>query len=114
MGFLVILLLAIPLAAAIAVACLGQNRALLVRQVSLAASVTGAVIALVLAASFLAQRGERTAKTFRPYYVPGSTVSEPHETTWNLVKIGKSDKEAIQFYVGIDGMNIWLIVLTAV
>ena len=114
MGFLVILLLAIPLAAAIAVACLGQNRALLVRQVSLAASVTGAVIALVLAASFMAQRGERTAKTFRPYYVPGSTVSEPHETTWNLVKIGKSDKEAIQFYVGIDGMNIWLIVLTAV
>jgi NADH-quinone oxidoreductase subunit M len=49
--------------------------------------------------------------TFRPEIVPGSTDAAPHKTIWTLVDLGKG---SIQFYVGLDGLNIWLIVLTAV
>src|SRR5262249_21625739 len=47
----------------------------------------------------------------KPEFVPGSTADTPHRTTWDLLPF---DKAAIQFYVGVDGLNIWLVVLTAV
>jgi NADH-quinone oxidoreductase subunit M len=125
MGFyqgLLILLLLLPLVAAIVVACLGQQRALLVRQISLGVSVAGAVIALVLAFGFLSTRTEMKSATFRPEFVPGSTAEAPDKTTWNLIdfnmgrdpKAAKTKLGAIQFYIGLDGMNIWLVVLTAI
>jgi NADH-quinone oxidoreductase subunit M len=117
-----ILLLLLPALAALVVACLGQGRALLVRQISLGVSVAGAIIALVLAFGFLTQRTEMKETTFRPEFVPGSTAQSPHTTTWNLIdfnigrdaKAAKNKFGAIQFYIGVDGMNIWLIVLTAI
>ena len=126
MGFfqiLVLLLLLLPAVAALVVACLGEGRALLVRQISLGASVAGAVIALVLAAGFLSQPRGETKGTFHPEFVPGSIATSPHKTNWDLIDFDMardvqntraSKLGAIQFYVGIDGMNIWLIVLTAI
>src|SRR5207237_10826777 len=49
--------------------------------------------------------------TFRPEIVPGASANAPHAPTRTLVDLGKG---AIEFYVGLDGLNIWLIVLTAV
>ncbi|MDW8267345.1 MAG: NADH-quinone oxidoreductase subunit M [Gemmataceae bacterium] len=49
--------------------------------------------------------------TFRPVLVPGSTPEQPHATTWDLVPIGPG---VVQFYIGLDGLNIWLVVLTGV
>jgi NADH-quinone oxidoreductase subunit M len=52
--------------------------------------------------------------------VPGSQSSNTTATTWNLIDFNaagtQKDKRlgAIQFYVGIDGINIWLIVLTQI
>src|SRR5262249_51531993 len=44
-------------------------------------------------------------------FVPGSTKERPHETRWAVMPVGNGK---IQFFLGIDGLNIWLIVLTAV
>jgi len=127
MGFfpsLLILLLLLPAAAAVFVACLGKDRALLVRQVSLGVTVAGAIVALVIAGGFLATRTEMTSSTYRPEFVPGATAQRPDQTTWNLIDFNlardpRADKKSanlgtIQFYVGVDGINIWLIVLTAI
>ncbi|MBI3821680.1 MAG: NADH-quinone oxidoreductase subunit M [Planctomycetes bacterium] len=121
MSVLLILLLLIPAAAAVAVACLGQARALLVRQITLGATIAGAVIALVLAFGLLTQRTDIKRDTYSPTFVPGSTAENPHATTWNLIDFNagrdaSTQKKlgAIQFYIGLDGMNIWLIVLTAI
>ena len=120
---LLILLLFLPAAAAILVARLGQGRALLVRQISLGATVAGALIALVVAFGFLAERSGVTDlhKTYRPEFVPGASAGDPHATTWNLIDFdfGRDPKAgkklgAIQLYIGVDGMNIWLIVLTQI
>ena len=34
-----------------------------------------------------------------------------HATTWNLITLRQGT--AIQFYLGVDGLNLWLVVLTA-
>jgi NADH-quinone oxidoreductase subunit M len=122
-GFLLIVLLILPGLAAIVVACLGQGRAQLVRQISLGATLAGAAIAILLAGAFLFSRGDTGAlKTFQPMFVPGSAAESKHETTWNLIDFGagrdaaakKAPKlGAIQFFIGLDGMNVWLIVLTS-
>lgn len=140
---LILVLLALPGIGAIVVACLGNERALLVRRVSLGVTIAGAVIALILTLGYLNEYSDATPKTFRPMFVPGSTEAAPGKTTWNLIDFNLGRKEgkdklkdqakdqpetgkektkdpvkeqpgAIQFYVGLDGMNVWLIFLTAV
>jgi NADH-quinone oxidoreductase subunit M len=121
---LLILLLVLPAVAAVVVACLGQGRALLVRQICLGVTVADAVLALVLAIGFLSGRSEtKDGATFHPEFVPGSTATAKHATTWNLINFDLARDPntknapklgAIQFYVGLDGINIWLIVLTTI
>ncbi|MSQ97072.1 MAG: NADH-quinone oxidoreductase subunit M [Gemmataceae bacterium] len=126
MGFcesLLILLLALPAVGAIVVACLGQGRALLVRQISLGVTMGGALIALILAIGVAEHPSPAAQTTFHPRFVPGATAASPDKTTWNLIDFNlgravKTDKHApklgaIQFYVGLDGLNVWLIALTA-
>ena len=78
MGFLVILLLFLPAVGAVVVACLGQERALLARQISLGVTVAGAVVAVILAIAFMANREEsKDPRTYAPSFVPGSTTAAP-------------------------------------
>ena len=66
--------------------------------------------------------------TFRPEFVAGDPGDRDpagnwipaHRTTWNLVSFGDAAPDAtpfkpaaIQFFVGLDGLNVWLVVLTA-
>ncbi|MSU76529.1 MAG: NADH-quinone oxidoreductase subunit M [Gemmataceae bacterium] len=122
---LLLILIFLPVAAAVLVACLGPARAQLVRQISLLASVAGAVIALVIAIGFISNRDHaKQIHRFEPMFVPGNTTDAPHATTWNLIDLNmgseaSKDKNApklgaIQFFVGVDGLNIWLVVLTAI
>jgi NADH-quinone oxidoreductase subunit M len=119
MAFLLILLLAVPAAAAAVAALLGPGRAALIRQVCLGATIAGAVIALVVAIAFVQDRpstGGPVVASFRPVFIPGGSPST-HETTWDLIELRTRDGgrgEAIQLFLGIDGLNIWLIVLTVV
>lgn len=112
--FVVLALLCLPLAAAVVVASLGPRRGDLVRWISLGASVLELVLALILAGRFMAYEHAadlRKLPTFTPEFVPGSTTAQPHQTQWDVVRLGNG---AIQFYVGVDGLNVWLLVLTAV
>jgi NADH-quinone oxidoreductase subunit M len=130
---LVVVLLALPATAAVVAALLGPRRGQAVRWISLAAVVTDLVVAAILVISFAAmQREESRWVTFRPELVPGADPEQPHATTWTLVRFGSAAEEfrparatpkhelpltgtaGIQFYVGLDGLNVWLVALTAV
>src|SRR5436190_17308319 len=106
-------LLFLPLVAAVIVWCLGPTRGPQIRTVSAAASVVVLALAALLAGRFMSL--DRTAgagvATFVPEFVPGSTTGAPHKTTWDVVPMGNG---AVQFYVGVDRLNLWLVVLTAV
>jgi NADH-quinone oxidoreductase subunit M len=110
---LVLLLLAVPLAAGIVTALLGPRRLVLLRWLSLAATVITLVMAIAVAVSFAELRGREAPEgarnqaripTFHPEFV----------TQTEVLRLGSGDGEAIHFFVGVDGVNIWLIVLTAV
>lgn len=97
-------LLAVPLGTAILVAALGSNRAGLVRQLSLAATLGTLVLAAVVIDSFLDRlRPPASATTFQPELVPGGTG-------WTLLQIRDT---GVRFFVGLDGLNVWLVGLTA-
>src|SRR5262249_44276402 len=48
---------------------------------------------------------------FKPVWVPGSTEASPHATTWTVLSLPGST--GVQFYIGLDGLNVWLVLLTA-
>ncbi len=111
-------LLLIPAACAVTAALLGPRRGEAVRWVSVGAGVATLLCAVLLAWQFcelgrqpLPRDSRYGPVTFTPEFVPGSTADRPHQTTWDLLPLGSA---AVQFYLGVDGLNIWLIVLTAV
>jgi NADH-quinone oxidoreductase subunit M len=114
MPILLICLLAVPLATAILVALLGSQRADAVRWLSLAATVVCLVCAIVVAVGFVGLPPHKD--TFQPEMVPGSTPESPHATAWDLIPLysaeGDAKPAAIQFFIGVDGINVWLIALT--
>jgi NADH-quinone oxidoreductase subunit M len=118
MTTLLLLLLILPLVGAVAAALLGAQRPDAVRWVSLAATVLTLAASVVIAAGYMNLPVHSHAATFQPEFVPGSpfihadTLKEDaHATTWNLLKLRQGT--AVQFYIGVDGLNLWLVVLTA-
>lgn len=114
---LLLALLAVPFGAAVVVALLGPTRLATIRQVSLAAALASAVLACILAVNYLSIAATRptglTTTTFRPEVVPGprGPGNDSHATTWDVLPVGPG---SVQFYVGLDGLNVWLVCLTAV
>jgi NADH-quinone oxidoreductase subunit M len=110
---LLILLLALPAVAAIVVALLGPGRAALIRQICLGVTLADVAITAALIAGFASARADvRELTTFRPEIVPGAAATDPHHTTWTLIDLRPAGE--IQLYLGIDGLNVWLIALTAI
>src|SRR5262245_32632902 len=114
---LLLILLALPTVAAVVVAGLGPRRGEIIRWISLAT----ALVVLFLAAyvTWMFAQPRLTGKvppatefrTFQPEYV----------TRIDLVQVPGAvehpvDKQptAIRFFVGLDGLNVWLVLLTAV
>ncbi len=128
---LLLAVLATPLAAALLTAAVGARVAGL-----LAAAHVGLTALLILfAVGAVGARGEpgphraglrvSAAQTFRPTSVPGDpgvpglTDSESHGTTWGLLALGPKSPAGVpdpevQFFVGVDGLNVWLVALTSV
>jgi NADH-quinone oxidoreductase subunit M len=108
-------LLALPLASAVMVALLGPRQGQAIRWISLACTVVCLVLAITVSVHFVQLSGLRgqpspgEGLTFQPEMVPGDP-GDKHVTTWTLVPVGAT---GIQFYIGIDGLNVWLIALTA-
>jgi NADH-quinone oxidoreductase subunit M len=115
---LLLLLLALPLVTAIVVALLGPGRAPTVRWISLASVLLSLLLALIISIQFAVERAWKqpsvdAAKgplTFHADWIKFKTQENllPLHTSSN----GAVDS-AIQFYIGIDGLNVWLILLTA-
>src|SRR5436309_2587928 len=108
---LLVLLLALPIVAAGVVAALGPHNAPTVRAVSLAtvlACLAITILVVIPAAAELQARPDAPATgplTFKPIFA----------THWNVVTLGTgSQAPAIQFAIGLDGLNIWLVALTSV
>src|SRR5260370_36639154 len=121
MGNVLVWLLVIPTVAAIAAATLGQQRAGAVRWVSLGATLVNLILALALAISFAGPRLRAAQGANAPRSDVLVQTFEPEvAVTWDVLSFGRPTAEpdgkpsAIQFFVGCDGLNIWLIVLTAV
>ena len=118
---IVLALLVLPLAGAILVWLLGPTRGPAIRSASVAVSVAMLALAAVLVTNFLSldRTSVKESSTFVPEFVPGSKA-DPHRTTWTLVPLAV-DKDAgpgsvpggIQFFLGVDGLNVWLVALTA-
>jgi NADH-quinone oxidoreductase subunit M len=116
---LLVLLLVVPALAAVVIAILGRGREKAIRWISLGATLIGLALALILAGGFLslpdrelaARKTPGYAAGFMPEIVPGADPKDPHQTTWHLLRLGNGAN--IQFYLGMDGLNVWLIVLTA-
>src|SRR5262249_6622568 len=68
------------------------------------------IIAANLADLRAQDNGRPLPASFRPEFVPGASPKNAHETTWNMLPLGSG---SAQFYIGVDGLNIWLVVLTA-
>jgi NADH-quinone oxidoreductase subunit M len=112
----VLLLPIVPLIGAVVVWCLGPNRGTLIKGVSVAAGFITLALSFWVAVAFLtvdhpsSLQEQNAAITFVPEFVPGEGDT-PHRTTWNILPIGGG---AIQFFLGVDGLNLWLVVLTAI
>ncbi len=111
MQTVVLCLLAIPVIGAAIVAALGPSRVALNRVIALFTTTVALALAVMLAVNFceqqstleLPQAGSSTPSTFAPSFA----------TTHELLRLGSGPEESIQFYVGIDGLNVWLVLLAA-
>jgi NADH-quinone oxidoreductase subunit M len=124
MSILLLVMLGLPLAGGVVAAALGAARLPAIRWLSLAATLVSLALAAIVAVDFGAHRTRVPQGTFQPEHVPGDPgvmvegVRQPaHTTTWDLLHLGSASgnqrQPAIQFFIGIDGLNLWLIVLTA-
>lgn len=117
---ILVLLLVVPALAAVASALMGRQRLAAIRWLCLGATILDVVLAFILVAGFVDARAasgdplqqKERVKTFQPEIVPGATEGDPHRTTWKLISFGKAG--AVQFFLGLDGINIWLVVLTTI
>jgi NADH-quinone oxidoreductase subunit M len=116
-------LLVLPVLAAIVVAALGPRRGKAIRWISLGTALLGLLLAALLAVDFVRLRQAKNgAGELEPARASVPPTFEPElKTRFNLLHLrglyedaAKTKPTVIRFFVGIDGLNIWLIVLTAV
>jgi NADH-quinone oxidoreductase subunit M len=95
----------LPLAGALLV-MLASNWPTLVRWISLAAAVATLALSLVIVANFEPSSPARLAEEIMS---PQMTL----KTTWFAFDLGGQEPARIEAYLGIDGLSLWLVVLTA-
>lgn len=116
-------LLLVPALGAAMVALFGPKQICAIRWISLGAVLLNLILSVILVAGFVSIRkqikpleaskvGTSVVKTFTPEIVPGATTENPHQTTWRMIDFGRLG--GIDFFLGVDGLNIWLLVLTSV
>jgi NADH-quinone oxidoreductase subunit M len=131
-------LLLLPLLAAVLLPLLGKTTAS-ARRIALGVALLHLVLTGLIVESARVPLAERKAvgdyapqaerdKVFVPQFVPGdrgtvrtdangqSTRVDINATSWTLVPIAKPGDpkmQGIQFFIGLDGLNIWLIALTS-
>jgi NADH-quinone oxidoreductase subunit M len=104
---LLILLVVVPAAAAAVVAALGPDNRPTVRNVSLAAVLINLLITILVLVAAVPQLQARpdVGTTFQP--------PEQYFTRVKLLQLGSDESSVIQFFIGLDGLNVWLVALTS-
>ena len=101
--------LAVPAVAAVAIAALGPRRGTLIRPLALGATLLTLVLVAIVTVQFMTEVTPHALQT-RTFH--------PHLTTkvdlLPVQVVGEGSPVAIQFFVGLDGLNVWLVALTAV
>jgi NADH-quinone oxidoreductase subunit M len=107
-AILIPLSLGVPLLGAIIAAVLGPSRGPAVRWTALVTTLVTLVIVGLYTIKF--------ASAPHPEDAPVSKTFHPEMTTiWNVLPLNTSENApSIQFFVGIDGLNVWLVALVAV
>lgn len=114
-SFVLVCLLALPAAGAVIVALLGASRANEVRWISLLVALVSLALTAHVAYHFTASRMEQKNEPFTPM-----TFQPLLETKADLFALGGLDTTSraaagkVRFHIGLDGLNVWLIVLTTV
>jgi len=119
----VLLVLAVPFAFAALLAVSGRASRRVAPLLALLHMGLTAVLA-VCAANVLLDRADAPTDRigFQPLYVPGDSSGETKKqsgaTTWSLFTLtppgeGTAPASAVQFFIGVDGLNLWLVVLTS-
>lgn len=116
MSSLLIVLLFLPLLGALIVALLGSKRAEAVRWVALTTTLACLAVAIAVTVTWATERAASSpdlTETFQPLY----------ETRFDLLQFRPAipgvdgapgvPASSIQFFIGLDGINVWLILLTA-
>jgi NADH-quinone oxidoreductase subunit M len=107
MSLLLRCVLAMPVAAAAAIAVLGPHQRELIRKIALAATLLVLVLSGVLAVEVASQRSNEGTSA-------GSTFAPIARTSWDLMRFGDAeDAPAVRFDIGLDGLNVWLVALTS-
>lgn len=130
---LVLLLVLVPLASAVLVPVLG--RAARRASLTLALVHLGLTTAVVMMSIPLLDERDKSAKQlgsdgmiqqFEPEFVPGDTGTlknsdgTDHRTHWTLLRLSATETsphhpgEKVQFFLGIDGLNLWLVALASI
>ena len=107
MAELLRILLLIPLLAAVIAALLGPRRASAIRWLALTATLLCAAISIILAVQLPAKPAGGGLHS-----AAGTATFEPaFATQVDILPLGPG---GIQFYIGLDGLNVWLVVLTTI
>jgi NADH-quinone oxidoreductase subunit M len=109
MTTLLVLLLALPLASAVLAALLGPRQRVAVRWVALLSTLASLACAIAIAWTFAATGREVPDQGTLTFH-PAMEVRQDLVPLWTAPD-GKTS--SIQFYIGIDGINVWLVALTA-
>jgi NADH-quinone oxidoreductase subunit M len=113
MPTLLLLLLIVPLVSAVAVALLGAKSGPAVRWVSLGSTLVSVALAAVVAVAFAALPRVQATQLDTP--LPERPEFRPEMSlAFDLVPPQSVGGSPIQFFIGLDGLNVWLVVLTAV
>jgi NADH-quinone oxidoreductase subunit M len=105
---ILLILLIVPLITAIVVAAAGPRQGPAIRWISLASTVVSLALAIAATAQFAALRadGSSLERTFEP------------QLSYNRLLVPLSanpdgSADGIRFFLGLDGLNVWLLLLTA-
>ena len=106
MNTLLVVMILLPTMGAFAVAWLGSGRAEAVRRLSLGVTLVTLTLALVVVVNFEPTSPEKLAdEIMAPQMVTRST--------WLEFDLGDGRHARIESYLGIDGLSLWLVALTA-
>jgi NADH-quinone oxidoreductase subunit M len=117
-------LIGLPLIAALLLPLIGRTRSA-ARKIALGAALVHLLLTFLVVESARPALAERKAvsdyalpaernRVFVPEFVPGDP-GDTHQTSWDIASFanGGVKSKAIQFFIGLDGLNIWLVALTS-